>query len=218
MNKSFHAMTAEDTLADLGSDPAGGLTGHEAAERLKQYGHNRLLSAKRRSMLLRILDQFKDFLVLILIAAAIISVAAGDGLKDAIIIVAILIVNMIIGITQENKADDALKELKNMSSPKAKVKRDGVILKIDSEDVAIGDIIYLDAGDYVPADIRIIESMNLRIDESALTGESVPVGKDAQAVLDKDIPLGDRINLASMSTMVTYGRGAGDVHTDGMGT
>jgi len=219
MSDAYYSLSILRSLGKLQADSNNGLTSAEAEKRLEQNGPNRLKSAKKRSLLLRILDQFKDFLVIILIAAAIVSVVIGDdGLKDAIIIVAILIVNMIIGITQENKADDALKELKNMSSPKAKVKRDGQIIKIDSDNVVAGDIVILDAGDYIPADIRLIESMNLRVDESALTGESVPVSKDAEIVLAEDTTLGDRKNLVSMGTIVTYGRGQGVVYATGMDT
>jgi len=218
MDNAIHATGTGELLTELKTDSINGLTAVEAEDRLKKNGPNRLKSAKRRSLFLRIIDQFKDFLVLILIAAAVISVFVGDGLKDAIIIVAILVLNMIIGITQENKADNALKELKNMSSPKAKVKRDGQIIRIDSSDVVAGDIVILDAGDYIPADIRLIECMNMRIDESSLTGESVPVRKNAEAVLDRDVAIGDRINLAFSGCIVTYGRGTGVVYATGMDT
>jgi len=214
----MHHKTIEQSLAELNSNASSGLTAAEAKLRFDQNGPNRLNSAKKKSMLARILAQFKDFLVIILILAAIISVVAGDGLKDAIIIIGILIINMIIGITQENKADNALKELKSMSSPKAKVKRDGQIEKIDSHHVVAGDIVILDAGDYIPADVRIIESINLKVDESALTGESKPVAKNADIVLESGMSLGDRINTASMGTVVTYGRGAGVVCATGMDT
>jgi len=218
MSRKHYCISAEKSLSELGSSLTTGLSKTEAELRFERDGPNRLHSAKKRPLILRILDQFKDFLVIILIAAAIISSIAGDGLKDAIIIMAILVVNMTIGITQENKADNALKELKNMASPKAKVKRDGVLDKIDSNHIVIGDIVILDAGDYVPADVRIVESMNLKIDESALTGESMPVEKDANAVLNDEVSLGDRINLASMGTVVSYGRGVGVVYATGMNT
>jgi Ca2+-transporting ATPase len=214
----MYYKTIEQSLADLNSNASFGLTAAEAKLRLERNGPNRLKGAKKKSMFVRILAQFKDFLVIILILAAAVSVIAGDGLKDAIIIAGILIINMIIGITQENKADNALRELKSMSSPKAKVKRDGQIEKIDSHHVVIGDIVLLDAGDYIPADIRIIESINLKVDESALTGESKPVGKNAGVVLEDNISLGDRINSASMGTVVTYGRGMGLVCAVGMDT
>jgi len=218
MNTEFYSKGISQSLQALGVDFAVGLVVEDAAHRLLENGSNKLESTKKKSLFLRILAQFKDFLVLILIGAAVISVLTGDGLKDAIIIVGILIVNMIIGITQENKADNALKELKNMSSPKAKVRRCGQVYKIDSENVVPGDIIVLDAGDYIPADIRLIECVNLKIDESALTGESVPVEKDASVVLETGTVLGDRINSAAMGTVVTYGRGAGVVCATGMNT
>ena len=218
MTTAIHSIDIGMSLNELHADPVNGLTAGEAEDRLKKNGPNRLAGAKRRSLFLKILDQFKDFLVVILIGAAIVSVVVGDGLKDAIIIMAILVVNMIIGITQENRADDALKELKNMSSPKAKVKRDGKIIKIDSCDVVTGDIIILDAGDYIPADIRLLECMNLRVDESSLTGESVSVSKNADAILDSEATLGDRVNLAYSGNIVTYGRGTGVVYATGMET
>jgi len=218
LKSDFHSKSTEQALQELQSEMSNGLTGAEAQKRLEQNGPNRLASPRKKSLLLRILAQFKDFLVIILLIAATISVIAGDGLKDAILIIGILLVNVIISITQENKADNALAELKNMASPKAKVKRDGQVQKIDSDAVVVGDIIILDAGDYIPADIRIIESMNLKIDESALTGESLPVSKDADAILDKSASLGDRVNLASMSTVVIYGRGVGLVYATGMET
>ena len=218
MSIAVHSLDVKSSLNKFVVDPENGLAVGEAEERLRQNGPNRLKSARKRSLFLRILDQFKDFLVLILIAAAVVSVIAGDGLKDAIIIIAILIINMIIGITQENKADNALKELKNMSSPKAKVFRSGQTIKIDSCDVVVGDIILLDSGDHIPADIRLIESINMRVDESSLTGESVPVKKEAGVVLDEGAVLGDRVNLAFSGCIVTYGRGTGVVYATGMDT
>jgi len=218
MNTDFYCKSVDESLSALKSDVNTGLAEAEAKKRLEQNGPNRLQSAKKKSFLIKIMEQFKDFLIIILIIAAIVSVLAGDGLKDAMIIIGILIINMVISIIQENKADDALKKLKDMSSPKAKVKRDGQIEKIDSDHVVVGDIIVLDAGDYIPADIRIINSMNLKVDEAALTGESMPVGKDADVVLEGGISLGDRINLASMGTVVTYGRGEGIVYATGMDT
>ncbi|MCL2425617.1 MAG: cation-translocating P-type ATPase [Oscillospiraceae bacterium] len=218
MKDVVHSLDVKHTLKGLEADRKNGLSVGEAEERLAQNGPNKLHSPPKRSIFLRVLDQFKDFLVLILIAAAIISVIVGDGLKDAIIIAAILLINMVIGITQENKADNALKELKDMSNPKAKVKRDGQVIKIDSCDVVVGDIVILDAGDYIPADIRLIETINMRIDEASLTGESIPVKKDAAKILDADAVLGDRVNLAFSGCIVTYGRGAGVVYATGMDT
>jgi len=218
VSTELYHIDAGESLSVLKTDRTNGLTANEAEDRLKKNGQNRLKSAKRRSLFLRIMDQFKDFLVIILIAAAIVSVFAGDGLKDAIIIISILVLNMVIGITQENKADDALKELKNISSPKAKLIRDGQVIRVDSCDVVVGDIVILDAGDYIPADLRLLECMNLRIDESSLTGESVAVRKNADAILETEVALGDRVNLAFSGSVVTYGRGVGVVYATGMDT
>ncbi|MCL2591832.1 MAG: cation-translocating P-type ATPase [Defluviitaleaceae bacterium] len=218
MNQEFYTKDTRQSLQELKTNENTGLSALEAKKRLEENGANRLQSAKKKSLFVRIMAQFKDFLVIILIVAAVISVIAGDGLKDAILIIGILLVNMIISITQESRADNALEELKNMSSPKAKVKRDGQVDKVDSSEVVVGDIIILDAGDYIPADVRIIESMNLRVDESALTGESMSVTKYADVILDKETSLGDRVNLASMGTIVTYGRGVGVVYATGMNT
>ena len=214
----FHTKTITQSLQDLQTSQETGLSTHEAQSRLATKGPNRLKSEKKKPLLLRILAQFKDFLVLILLAAAIISVIASDGLKDAILIAGILLINVIISITQENRADNALAELKNISSPKAKVKRDGHVIKIDSHAVVAGDVVILDAGDYIPADIRIIEGINLKIDEAALTGESLPVTKDTTIIPADATQLGDKTNLAFMGTIVTYGRGMGAVYATGMDT
>jgi len=218
MNKKFFSKDIEESIRELETNVENGLSESAAEERLKKYGSNMLESAKEKPLITKILAQFKDFLVIILLAAAVISMALGEDFLDGIIIISIVVVNMIIGITQETKANNALKELKNMSSPKAKVKRDKVVEKVDSDNLVLGDIIILEAGDYIPADIRIVESINLKIDESALTGESVPVDKKANIVLDDDSSLGDRINLAYMGTMVNYGRGVGVVYATGMNT
>lgn len=218
MANKFYNKDVKEVIKELDTVINSGLDNTEAEERLKNNGPNKLDSAKKKSILLTILAQFKDFLVVILLIAATISIIVGDDMLDGIIIIAIVIVNMVIGITQESKANDALKELKNMASPKAKVKRDKVVEKIDSDKLVVGDIVVLDAGDYVPADIRIIESINLKIDESALTGESLPVDKKSEAIVDPEASLGDRVNLAYMGTVVNYGRGIGVVYATGMNT
>jgi Ca2+-transporting ATPase len=218
MKKEFHTLGISQTLQELDVSPTVGLSETAAADRLAQYGANKLAEGKKKSVISRVLAQFKDFLILILIAAAIISVVFGDGLKDAVIILAILVINMIISITQENKADNALRELKDMSSPGTKVRRGSAVMKIDSTQVVPGDVVILEAGDYVCADLRIIEAINLKIDESSLTGESVPVEKNAEAVLAANTNLGDRSNCACMGTVVTYGRGIGVVYATGKNT
>ena len=218
MDSHYHSIKTDDALGNLTADKENGLTQTEAETRLAKNGQNRLAEAKKRPYIFKILDQFKDFLVIILIIAAVISITIGGELLDGIIIIAILVINVIIGLVQESKADNALRELKAMSAPQAKVLRNGKIEKIDSALLVTGDIVIIDAGDYIPADLRIIESINLRVDESALTGESMPVEKDADAILAKDAPLGDRINCAFMGTVANYGRGRGVVNAVGMDT
>ena len=216
MNDYFN-QTTEEALKALGADTTAGLTTAEAEKRLTQYGENKLEGKKEKSILQMFLSQFKDFLVVILIVAAVISMVMGDYLEGSIIL-AIVVLNAILGVSQENKANNALKALKELSSPSAKVIRDGVLIKAPSNQVVPGDMVVLDAGDYIPADLRLIETINLKIDESALTGESVPVEKDANKVLPDDASLGDRVNSAYMGTVVTYGRGRGIVAHTGMQT
>jgi len=213
----FYNEKAEETLDRMQSDANKGLSVAEVAKRLEKYGQNRLEGAKEKSLLSMIFDQLKDFLVVILIVAAAISIALGEPL-EGIIILSIVILNTFLGVYQENKASDALKALKEMASPHAKVLRDGNLVEIASNEVVPGDIVILEAGDYVPADIRLIESINLKIDEAALTGESVPSEKDAKVVLPDDAGLGDRINCGFMGTVITYGRGKGIVTQTGMKT
>ncbi|MFV0352046.1 MAG: cation-translocating P-type ATPase [Oscillospiraceae bacterium] len=214
---NFFDKTAEGTAQELKTDLAAGLSAQQVDERIKTHGYNRLEGAKEKSIFSMILEQLKDFLVIILIIAAIVSIALGEALDGAIIL-AIVVLNTILGVYQENKASNALKALKEMASPHAKVLRGGAITEIASSDVVPGDIVILDAGDYVPADVRLLDAVNLRIDEAALTGESVPVEKDANALLAEDASLGDRINCGYMGTVVTYGRGRGIVTHTGMNT
>jgi len=215
--KLFYNETAAEAAAHLKTNPATGLSNKEAAERLNEYGHNRLEGAKEKSILAMIFDQLKDFLVLILIVAAVVSISLGEVL-EGVIILAIVVLNTILGVYQENKASNALKALKEMASPHAKVFRDGAVEEIPSGDVVPGDVVVLDAGDYIPADVRLLETINLKVDEAALTGESVPVEKNAESVLQEESSLGDRVNCAYMGTVVTYGRGRGLVTETGMKT
>ena len=209
--------TAEQTAEDLQVDLKRGLTSDEAAKRASTYGANQLEGAKEKGIGSMILDQLKDFLVLILIVAAIISIFLGESL-EGIVILAIVVLNTFLGVYQERKASNALKALQEMASPTAKVIRDGNIQEVPSGAIVPGDLVILDAGDYIPADLRIIESMNLKIDESALTGESVAVDKDAAVLVEEDAGIGDKVNSAFMSTVVTYGRGRGLVTSIGMKT
>ncbi|SBW00211.1 Calcium-transporting ATPase [uncultured Eubacteriales bacterium] len=215
--KQYFNQSVSETVQDLQGDLSAGLSSQEAAKRTQTYGPNRLEGAKGKSLLQMALEQLKDFLVLILIAAAVISIFLGEALEGAVIL-AIVVLNTFLGVYQENKASNALKALKEMASPHAKVLRDGQVVEIASQDVVPGDVVILDAGDYIPADLRLIETVNLKIDEAALTGESVPVEKDASAVLDGEASLGDRINCAYMGTVITYGRGKGIITETGMKT
>lgn len=214
---NFYNKSLEESIKGLKTDVNNGLTTTEFNKRLAENGENKLEGKKPKSIFVLILEQFKDFLVIILMVAAIISVSMGDYV-EGIAILAIIVMNAILGISQESKASNALKALKELSSPMAKVIRDGVLIKVASEQIVVGDIIMLDAGDYIPADLRLIETVNMKIDEAALTGESVPVEKDANKVLNDEASLGDRINSAYMGTVVTYGRGKGIVEKTGMQT
>ncbi len=215
--KTFFNRSAEETAKELSVELSVGLTEAEAQKRGEQFGKNRLEGGKEKSILEMALEQLKDFMVIILIIAAIVSIFLGEALEGAIIL-AIVVLNTILGVYQENKASNALKALKEMASPHAKVIRNGQIVEVASSDVVPGDVAVLEAGDYIPADLRLIESVNLKVDEAALTGESVPVEKDADVVLKDDASLGDRINCAYMGTVITYGRGKGVITDIGMQT
>lgn len=194
-----------------------GLTREDADERLIKYGPNELAQKKSRSLILMFLDQFKDFMVIILIVAAIISMLVGER-TDSIIIFAIIILNAVLGMTQESRAEQSLAALKRMTAPVAKVIRGGMADVIPASSIVPGDIVLLEAGDFVPADLRLIETVNMNIQEATLTGESMPVEKDGDLVLDGDTVLGDRYNMAYSGTMVTHGRGRGIVVATGMDT
>ena len=221
--KQYYCMSEADVLADLQSTPDG-LTAEEAARRLEQNGKNALRESARKSAFRRFLSQFADVMILVLLAAALVSaiiaVARGEysELIDSGIILLIVVINAVIGFMQENKAEAAMAALRVMSKPYAKVIRDGHVCVVPSETVVVGDIVQLDAGDMVPADLRLIASASLKIEEAALTGESVPVEKDCEATVAAAAPLGDRINMAYSGGVVTYGRGRGVVTATGMNT
>jgi Ca2+-transporting ATPase len=213
----FHKSVA-DTLAELGVDASSGLSETEAAARLKKSGPNKLQGKKRKTILQMFVAQLNDALIFVLFGAVLITIFMGEYI-DAVIILLVICINAVLGVVQEVKAGNAIEALRNLSTPKALVKRGGETKEIESENVVEGDILILDAGRFVAADLRLIESANLQIDESALTGESVPSSKDAEQVLEGDhVSLGDRVNLGFMSTLVTYGRGAGVVVGTGMKT
>ena len=216
IDKPF-ARTKEEVLAELSSDSEKGLTSAEAQKRLLEYGLNTLGEKKQIPLWKRFLQQFKDVMVVILLAAATLSAVMAvkeggfSGWVDVIVILAIVIINAALGVYQEGKADQAIAALKRMSSPQTKVIRDGVQKMLPSEQIVPGDIVTLDAGDLVAADIRLVSQSSLKVEEASLTGESVPVEKDADAVLSPDSGLGDRENMLFMGTAITYGRARGVV-------
>ena len=213
----WHNRPAARLMKELDSGPSG-LTSREAEKRLEQYGPNELDAPKGQPMLLRVLGQLKDPMILVLLAAAAVSLAVsrGEDWLDGVIILAIVAVNAIISITQEDNAQRALEELRRMSAPTARVRRDGQLRQLPAAQLVPGDVIELEAGDQVPADARVLECSRLQADESALTGESVPVEKEARESLPVDTPLGDRVNMLSAGTMVTAGRGTALVVATGM--
>ncbi len=196
---------------------AGGLTSQEATARLEKDGPNKLAEGKKTTLLEIFASQFKDFMIWVLIAAALVSGFLGEPV-DAAIIGVVVLLNAVMGTVQESRAEAALDALKAMSAPMAKVLRDGTVQKHPAADLVVGDVVLLEAGDWVPADLRLLESASLKIEESALTGESVPVEKDAEADVAEGASLGDRTNLAYLGTAVTYGRATGLVVATGMDT
>ena len=213
----WYQKSNEDLLQELNTDINNGISQDEANGRLEKYGPNELKEEARQSFLSKLLAQFKDVLVLILIAAAIVSAFVGEPV-DAIVIIAIVIVNAILGLYQEGKAEKSLEALKKMSAPNAKIIRDGNQTVVPSNSVVPGDIVILETGDIIPADLRLVEASNLKIEEASLTGESVPVEKNANIKFDEEVALGDRINMAFSSTIVSYGRGKGIVIGTAHGT
>lgn len=213
----FYQKKTGDVLNELGTDGSVGLSSKEAARRLEKNGPNVLVEKAKKTRLQMFLAQLNEPMIYILMVAAVISCALKE-VSDAIIIMIVVLINGIVGMVQEGKAQDALETLKKLSAPKTVVKRDGMQMEIDAKDLVVGDIVVLEAGRQIPADLRLIFSTNLKIEESALTGESVPSEKDAEFVANGDVSLGDRLNMAYMSTNVSYGRGEGVVVATGMDT
>ncbi|KAF2783563.1 ATPase [Clostridium perfringens] len=213
----WYKKSKNEILQELDVDEKNGLSSTEALRRLEKYGKNKLETKKKKTLFKQFLSQLKDVMIYILIIAAIISAFLGE-ISDALIILLVIIINAVIGVIQESKAEKALDALKELSTPKALVKRDGSLKEILSEDIVPGDIVIIDAGRYIPGDLRLIDTANLKIEESAFTGESVPSEKDASFLPDKEIPIGDQNNMAFMSTLATYGRGVGVVVGTGMNT
>lgn len=204
----------ETVAKEFNVEPGKGLNDEEVIQRLNKYGNNDLKEKEKESIFKKTLEQLKDFLVIILIGASLVSAAVGETV-DALVIIAIVIINAVLGVVQEGKAEKALEALKEMSSPHARVIRNGIVSIIEAKNLVPGDIILIEAGDIIPADIRLFETVNLKIEEASLTGESVSAEKEAKMTYDEDVPLGDRQNMAFMSTIVTYGRGKGIVTSTG---
>ena len=215
----FYTQSKEEVLKELDSSIEG-LSTAQAQERLATYGHNELDEGEKRSLLSKFIDQFKDLMIIILLIAAALSVITEgmDGFTDAMIILAVVVLNAAFGVYQEGQAEAAIEALKNMSSPLARVRRDGHVIEIDSKELVPGDIVLLEAGDVVPADMRLLEAASLKIEEAALTGESVPVEKDVTGLVEADAGIGDRVNMGYQNSNVTYGRGIGVVTNTGMYT
>ncbi|WP_297790022.1 cation-translocating P-type ATPase [uncultured Anaerococcus sp.] len=199
------------------SDPNRGLTSDEARKRLEKFGPNRIESSDKKSLVKKIIDQLADPMVILLVIAAIVSAFTGDAI-EAVIIVAIVVINAIMSIIQEGRAEDSVAALQRMSSPEATIIRDGLRKKVKADELVPGDVVVIETGDIIPADMRLLESSNLQIDESSLTGESVAVEKDFSKVFDSEVGIGDRDNYAFSSSIVTYGHGKGLVTATGHDT
>jgi len=215
--ENWHSKAYDEILQMFGVNPEIGLNEEEVKNRQQKYGQNRLQAQKKKSVLELFVAQLKDWLIYVLFAAVVITLFMGEYI-DAVIILAVIILNAVLGVIQEVRAGNAIEALQKMTHHKALVRRNGQIIEVDSEELVPGDIVILDAGRFIPADLRLIETANLQVEESALTGESVPSEKDASFILDASIPIGDRKNLAFMSSLVTYGRGVGVVVATGMNT
>ncbi|CAD0137853.1 Calcium-transporting ATPase 1 [Streptococcus thermophilus] len=215
----FYTQGVEEVLKSLDTS-VDGLSTAQAKERLDAYGYNELDEGEKRSLLSKFIDQFKDLMIIILLVAAALSIITEGrhGLTDACIILAVVVLNAAFGVYQEWQAEAAIEALKNMSSPMARVRRDGNVVEIDSRELVPGDIVLLEAGDVVPADMRLIEAASLKIEEAALTGESVPVEKDITETVEAEAGIGDRVNMCYQNSNVTYGRGTGVVTNTGMYT
>ena len=217
--------TAEDVLREAQSSEQG-LSAQEAADRLRKNGPNKLAEPEKTPLIIRFFQQMKDPMILILLVAAavsgVLSIIKGESFADVIIILAVVIINAILGVYQENKAEKAIEALQEMAAATSRVLRDGKVVSVRSEELVVGDIVLLEAGDAVPADGRLIENASLKIEEAALTGESVPVTKFIDIIHLKgeaaDVPLGDRKNMVYMGSTVVYGRGRAVITATGMQT
>ncbi len=215
-NQSFFTTGKEDVLHQLETQVSG-LSEQEASDRLGRFGPNSIQSEKKISLFRRILNQLKNVMVLILCVAAVIALFVGD-VKSTLIVVAVVIMNTILGVAQESKAEKAIEALRSLASPDAVVRRDGIERVIKAKDLVVGDIVIIEAGNHIPADIRLIDAINLKIEEASLTGESVPVEKQTGLIQDGKAGIGDKTNMAFTGTSVVYGRGAGVVVATAMDT
>lgn len=222
MEKEWFSKDVEETKQELETDLENGLISEQVAEKQQKYGLNELKAKKKKTLFQKFLEQFKDFTIIVLIVAAIVSgivgVSEGEGITDTIIILIVVVLNAVIGVAQESKAEKSLEALQKLSDHASKVIRNGKLEVIPSKQLVPGDIVVLETGDYIPADLRIIEAVNLKSQESALTGESVPVEKQVEKITDEKVGIGDRTNMLFSSSLITYGRGKGIVVSTGMNT
>lgn len=218
MAKHYYNQTIPEVEKELKTSLKTGLSKQEAKKRLEKYGPNALIAKKNKGLIAKFFDQFKDFMIIVLIVAAILSGVVAQEWTDAAIIMIVVLINAILGVVQEARSEAAIDALKEMSTPNAHVRRDGEILQVPSTEIVPGDVVLLEAGDIVPADMRLGLAASLKVEESALTGESVPVEKDTTTLDKQDVALGDRSDMAYSNTNVTYGRGEGIVTGTGMST
>ena len=222
MQIKWYNKTISEVEKELNTDIENGLNQEQVNLKLAKFGLNELKTKKKKSIFIKFLEQFKDFMIIILIIAAIISgaisIAQGEAITDSIIIIVVVIANAIIGVVQEAKAEQSLEALQKLSGHEAKVVRNGSVFIVPSSDLVPGDIVVLDTGDYVPADLRIFDAVNLKSQEASLTGESVPVEKQAEKIENEEVAIGDRNNMLFSSSLITYGRGKAIVVETGMTT
>ena len=220
--EKWYNKKIEEIEQKLETNKEKGITTEEVQKRKEKYGLNELKAKKKKSLLQKFIEQFKDFSIIILIIAAIVSgvvgVAQGEGVTDTIIILIVVIVNAIIGVSQEAKAEKSLEALQKLTDHATKVIRNGILEVVPAKDLVPGDVVVLDTGDYIPADLRVIEAVNLKSQESSLTGESVPVEKTPEVIEETEVGIGDRTNMLFSSSLITYGRGKGIVVETGMTT
>ena len=219
----WHTMSSKDVSLKINTNMSKGLTKEEVIERREKYGINKLEEVSKESIFIKFIKQFNDFMIIILIIAAIVSALISyfqheNDYVDSIIIISIVVFNALMGVIQEEKAEKSIDALKEMSAPVAKVIRDGRHLTIPAVDVVVGDIIILESGNYVPADARLISSYNLKAEESSLTGETESIIKNANAIFNEDIPIGDMANMVFSGAIITSGHGEAIVTETGMNT